>query len=162
VPVSALKHLDMVAVSAAYKAGASVRALARQHGVSHTVIHRRLIKAGVEMRPVGGPKGMTVPEAVQEAVADAYEEGVPMAEIVAQFGVGDETVRRIADEAGIPRRTAGGQPRLDHDKIAELNGQGWPPTSIAILVGGAPRHVRFILRQQARQAAETEQVTAAN
>ncbi|MET8006315.1 helix-turn-helix domain-containing protein [Nonomuraea glycinis] len=159
--MSVLKQVDVAAVVTAYQDGASVRALAKQHDVSHTVIHRRLIKAGVEMRPVGGPTGMTVPESVREAVADAYKDGVPMADIVAQFEVCDETVRRIADEAEIPRRTVGGQPRLDRDKIAELSGQGWPADAIAILVGGAPRHVRFILRQQARQAEAEQQVTAA-
>ncbi|MCA2230332.1 helix-turn-helix domain-containing protein [Nonomuraea aurantiaca] len=105
------------ALADAYQGGASVRDLARQHGLSHTTIHRKL-EGRVVMRKVGGPVGIQIPKEVQDAVAKAYADDMPMADIVAAFEVCDETVRRIADAAGIPP-TQGGRaeaPGPRHDR----------------------------------------------
>lgn len=140
----------MQALVEAYSAGASIRALARQHGVSHAAIHRRL-RGRVAMRPVGGRSGGNfIPQEVRDAVAGAYARNMPMADIIAQFGVCDETVRRFADEAGIPRRPVGGRTRLDAGMIATLAGQGWPPEAIAVLLGCRPSRVRKILADLAQ------------
>ncbi|MFI6536641.1 helix-turn-helix domain-containing protein [Nonomuraea sp. NPDC050547] len=152
------RRLQPQALADAYRAGASVRELAQQHGVSHTTIHRRL-KGWVVMRKVGGPVGFQSPQEVQEAVAAAYANDVPMADIVDQFGVCDETVRRIAEAAGIPRRKPGGRTRLDHVQIADLADLGWPPDAIAELVQSSPSYIRSIL---AAPPAEDDQKSGAD
>ncbi|WP_433513729.1 hypothetical protein ACQP2T_60970 [Nonomuraea sp. CA-143628] len=131
----------------AYEAGASIRALARDYKASHTAIQRRL-KGRVVMRPVGGRTGGNlIPQQVRDKIAAAYAEDVQMADIMAEFDVCDETVRRLADEAGIPRRPVGGQQRLDPAQIAALSSQGWPPEAIAVLLSASPSRVRAILRE---------------
>ncbi|MEV0996886.1 hypothetical protein [Nonomuraea sp. NPDC050202] len=137
----------MDALVKAYEAGASVRSMAAQFGVSHAAIHRKL-KGRVTMRPVGGRTGtQLIPQEKRDKIAEAYAGDAAMADIMAEFGVCDETVRRIADEAGIPRRPVGGQQRLDHAQIVELDSQEWPPEAIAVLTGASPSRVRAILRE---------------
>ncbi|TMR97304.1 helix-turn-helix domain-containing protein [Nonomuraea basaltis] len=150
----------MDALVKAYEAGTSIRKLAAQLGVSHTAIHRKL-KGRVVMRPIGGRAGGNlIPQEVRDKVADAYARDVPMADIMAEFDVCDETVRRIADEAGIPRRPVGGRQRLDPAQIAELSRQEWPPDAIAVLVGASPSRVRTILRDLAEDFAEMSEADA--
>ncbi|MGA4995815.1 helix-turn-helix domain-containing protein [Nonomuraea bangladeshensis] len=150
----ARKQLNVDALVKAYEAGASVRALAAHAGVSHAAIHRTL-KGRTKMRPVGGRTGsQLIPQETRDKIAAAYEADTPMADIIATFGVCDETVRRIADEAEIPRRPVGGQQRLDRDQIAELGRQDWPAEAIAVLVGASPSRVRTILRELAERPAE--------
>ncbi|MEU6712933.1 hypothetical protein ABZ897_15745 [Nonomuraea sp. NPDC046802] len=156
------KQLNGDALAAAYEAGASVRSLAAQNGVSHTAIHRKL-KGRVTMRPVGGRAGSSlIPQEKRDKIAEAYASNVSMADIMTEFDVCDETVRRIADEAGIPRRPVGGRQRLDHAQIAELSSQEWPPEAIAVLVGGSPSHIRKVLRELADEDPAGEAETDGN
>ncbi|MEU4703372.1 helix-turn-helix domain-containing protein [Nonomuraea dietziae] len=151
------KQIDMPAVVRAYQRGESVRTIAQDHGVSHTVIHRRLIKAGVERRPVGGVSGLDFPDEVLKEISDAYEQGELMADLVARYGICDETVRRIAEDAGVPRRSRGAQRRIDRDAVADLDAQGWPPDAIALLVDGSKAQVNKILRTLHEESALAEQ-----
>ncbi|MEU4231078.1 hypothetical protein AB0F17_42875 [Nonomuraea sp. NPDC026600] len=156
----ARKHIDVGELVKAYEAGASIRALARDYEASHTAIQRRL-KGRVVMRPVGGRAGGNlIPQQVRDKIAAAYAEDAPMADIMAEFDVCDETVRRFADEAGIPRRPVGGQQRLDPDQIVELSSQGWPPDAIAVLLDASPSRVRAILRELREEPAEVSEADA--
>ncbi|GAA4209304.1 hypothetical protein GCM10022252_75600 [Streptosporangium oxazolinicum] len=139
------KPLDEAAVIRGYKAGASVRALAAQHGVSYTLIHRRLVAAGVKTRRVGGVAGVRAPRAVQNAIVRDYVGGALMADIVATYGLSDVTVRKIVAAAGKPIRQQGAQQTLDRGVIRRLDGQGWPAVAIAMLMKASASHVRRIL-----------------
>jgi len=44
-----------------YESGKTLDALARQEGVSHTTIHRALLRVGTEMRSRGNPKRKSQP-----------------------------------------------------------------------------------------------------
>ncbi len=46
-------ELDEAVISRGYAAGASIRTLATEHGVAYGTMHRRLLAAGVELRPRG-------------------------------------------------------------------------------------------------------------
>lgn len=151
------KKLNLGELVKAYSGGASVRALAGQAGVSHMAIHRKL-KGHVVMRPVGGRSGDTfIPADARGKIADAYASDWPMADIMAEYGVCDETVRRIADEAGVPRRSVGGRQRLDVAQIAELSSQEWPTEAITVLLGASPSRIRTILRELAEEPAEASE-----
>ncbi|SDH67311.1 hypothetical protein SAMN05421505_12028 [Sinosporangium album] len=145
--MTARKPLDVPALAAAYTAGASIRALARRHGVSPVVIHRRLRGARVQMRPVGGPPGGKTPPKVRQDIADGYAAGTPMADLVARYRLSDQTIREIAAAAGVPLRLPGARKRLDRAAIVSLDGQGWPADAIAVMVGGSVHQVRKILRE---------------
>lgn len=139
------KPLPEALLISQYMAGASVRALAACHGVSYTLIHRRLVATGVQTRSVGGLPGLRAPKQVQAVIVKAYERGDLMADIVAAYGLSDVTIRRIVLAAGKPLRSPGAQQILDYDVIKRLDEQGWPAVAIAILVGASASHVRRIL-----------------
>jgi hypothetical protein len=48
-----LTDAQLAKLVADYDAGASLRELGERHGRHHTVIRRVLLKAGVELRPMG-------------------------------------------------------------------------------------------------------------
>ncbi|MFG1976996.1 hypothetical protein ACGFJC_47355 [Nonomuraea fuscirosea] len=129
------------------KEGWSIRRIAGEVGVSHAAVHRLLSSRRVERRPVGGPAGPTIAEERRQELLQAYQDGMPLHEMRAVFRVSDKTVKRLAEEAGLPARERGGPRVHDWEQIEQLHAQGWPSDAIAVLLGAAEGHVRHILRE---------------
>jgi DNA invertase Pin-like site-specific DNA recombinase len=89
-------------VVAAYKAGATARSIARQHGVSNTALVQFLRDAGV---PIGR---QPLTEAQLAQIVDLYEQGASTYEIERATGTPKSTVGRALNEAGTQMRPRGG------------------------------------------------------
>ncbi|WP_433357760.1 helix-turn-helix domain-containing protein (plasmid) [Microtetraspora malaysiensis] len=124
-----------------YRSGRSIRQIAAVDGRSHGSIHRILRRERVRVRAAA------IPRRVRAAVAAAYAGGETVARICARFRVAPDSVRRIAEEYGVPLRASGARRWVDRDLIARLAGEGWPPPAVALLTGYSPRHVRRVIGQ---------------
>lgn len=81
--------MDVDAIIARYRQGASMLTLADQHHTSRHTIRRILHAAGEPIRPTGRPR-LNVSS---EAIAELYEAGVSFAEISTRFGIHPDAAR---------------------------------------------------------------------
>ncbi|MET7335924.1 helix-turn-helix domain-containing protein [Nonomuraea sp. NPDC005650] len=128
--------------------GMSTRRIAARVGVSHTAVHRLLKREQVERRPVGGVAGLQVSEGRRQELMEAYQAGMPLHDMRAAFRASDKTIKKVAQDAGLPARERGGPRVHDWDQIEQLHLQGWPAPAIAELLHAGEGHVRHILREQ--------------
>ncbi|MGW0486171.1 helix-turn-helix domain-containing protein [Nonomuraea sp. NPDC003214] len=131
-------------LASAYTGGRSIRDLAAAHGCSQKTVFDMLVEAGVVRRPDAG-RSQPLPEDKRQQLVAAYRAGVAIAEIVAQFGVSDVTARRIAADAGLPRRRPASRRRLNYRRIRSMAARGKSPAAIAAAVGSSPAYIRALL-----------------
>jgi len=104
-------RVDVEAMAADYRAGATIAEVAERHGLSYATAHRRLHAAGVAIRPGGaqpGRPGGRGPARVDVAAAAAdYRAGASIAAIADRQGVSYWAVRRRLRAAGVALRPPG-------------------------------------------------------
>ena len=86
-----------------YKAGDSIRALSREHGVSRSRLSELLQDEGVSLREQGIDPGAS------EKAVRLYESGLTIREVVDQVGYSYGTIRTVLHEQGVALRA--GAPR---------------------------------------------------
>lgn len=74
-----------------YRAGASLPQLAAEEGVAYTTVRKKLIAAGVEMRPVGGRRKYD-----HEAVRALRAKGLTYGQIQIKLGIHRGWAHQIA------------------------------------------------------------------
>jgi lambda repressor-like predicted transcriptional regulator len=129
-----------------YDSGMSIRQVAVACGCSPKTAHRRLIAAGVTLRPAGGVKGrrparepLTAEE--EQAAADVYSGGQPsLHKLGTDYGVSGDTMARRLRARGVeirPRgRTAASRPPAGPPPdVLRLHHEGMPPRDIAAELG---------------------------
>ncbi|GAA3707321.1 hypothetical protein GCM10022204_26530 [Microlunatus aurantiacus] len=96
--------MDVDAIIARYRQGASMLTLADQHHTSRHTIRRILHAAGEPIRPTGRPR-LAVSS---EAIAKLYEAGVSFEEISTRLGIHPDAARtryhEIRSQRGLTRR----------------------------------------------------------
>lgn len=90
-----------------YEQGASLRELAREHRMSHESVRRRLISAGVSMRPRGEPRAYALSEATYEQLRKEYEGGSTIAEMASKWAVSRDALRSALARAEVKMRPPG-------------------------------------------------------
>jgi len=104
--------LPVGTMTAEYMAGLSLRDLARKYKVGRRTVTRRLIAAGVALRPAKSVAGKhTLPLPVVEIVGH-YARGSSMATIAKMFGVAKRTIDVRLKAAGVHMRPRNHRPRL--------------------------------------------------
>ena len=96
---------DDAELVAAYAAGRTVDELVAACGLSYRETRRRLIDAGVTMRP---QQRQTRP--APPGLVEAYRSGLSIRATGAQFGVSYNVTRRMLLQAGIGLRSRGAAP----------------------------------------------------
>lgn len=129
-----------------YRSGKSIREVAVACGCSPKTVHRRLIAAGITLRPAGGVKGRRparVPLTAEEeqAAAHVYSDGQPsLHKLGTDYGVSGDTMGRRLRARGVeirPRgRTAASRPPAGPPPdVLRLHHEGMPPRDIAAELG---------------------------
>jgi len=97
-----------------YRAGETCLAIAAAGGVSRSVVHNRLRRAGVELRWGGEARRYERLDLPLGRIIERYRAGETTTAIGRSLGVSDEVVRRRLIKAGVERRRSGvakgGQP----------------------------------------------------
>jgi hypothetical protein len=93
-------------MAARYAAGEVVREIARAEGVRRGTVLAAARRAGLEIRPSGGPR--QTPTHVYERALRAYAAGEPMAAVAAEAGVHVGTLAYWCRRDGLPPRGPGG------------------------------------------------------
>jgi transposase-like protein len=110
-------------VAEGYRAGASVTALAEQHGVSASTICRVLDRAGVPRRSRG--RRVTGLRGREHEVAEAFSAGATIDELAERFGCSSKPVNDALNRAGVQRRNGGPRRRrlagIEADIAASYN-----------------------------------------
>jgi uncharacterized protein (DUF433 family) len=135
-------------VAAAYRAGATVEALAGQYGVSLSTVCRALDRAG-QPRRQQGRRESGVPGSEAEIVA-AYRAGATIAEIAKRFECSTKPVRDALVRAGVERRGPG-RPRSvagQEEAIAAAYEAGATTTELAALHNVSHRLIARICQEQ--------------
>ena len=125
-----------------YDSGMSVRQVAVACGCSPKTAHRRLIAAGITLRPAGGVKGRRparVPLTAEEeqAAAHVYSDGQPsLHNLGTDYGVSGDTMGRRLRARGVEirprgRTAASGPPAGPSPDVLRLHHEGMPPRDIA-------------------------------
>lgn len=106
-----LTDAELAKLVADYNAGASLRQLADENGTHHTVIRRALLKAGVQLRPMG-QRRMPVPDV--RRIARDYQRGMTLLALQAKYGIKRDTITRNLREQGVQIRPRGQRRRTTH------------------------------------------------
>jgi transposase-like protein len=93
-------------MAARYAAGDVVREIARAEGVRRGTVLAAARRAGIEIRPSGGPR--RTPTHVHERALRAYAAGEPMVAVAAEAGVHVGTLAYWCRRDGLPPRGPGG------------------------------------------------------
>lgn len=95
----------------AYEGGASIAALAEQHGTSAGRVRLILLERGTVLRPRGGNtrKADPVRQDTAKKVAAEYAKGVSLADLAASRGVSATTARNLVLAGGGTLRARGGR-----------------------------------------------------
>lgn len=81
-----------------YAAGVSIEKLARFYGVTPQTLRLRMAECGIV------PSGNVIPADICEKVVAAYQSGALQREIAQEFGVGLNSITRIIERSGMPKR----------------------------------------------------------
>lgn len=100
------KSLDTDQVTALYAEHRSIERVAELLGTSSAAIRYQLQRAGVTLR-APGDNGARIPDDVRQAAVDAYRAGVSPVKIRNQYAIGETTLLRWIQQAGVTRRTPG-------------------------------------------------------
>ena len=96
---SALDTIDTL--KRRYEQGASLRELARDFKMSHESVRRRLIGAGVRMRPRGEPRAYALDEDTYAQLRKEYEGGMTIAEMANKWHVSRDALRSALARAKV-------------------------------------------------------------
>ena len=94
-------------VAGAYRAGATILALAERYECSAASIRAVLEDQGVDMR-TRGPRSPLAGR--EDEVAAAYREGATIRELAARFGANARTVSKVLADRGVGARRPGRKP----------------------------------------------------
>ena len=100
------KALDPEQITRLYAEHRSIERVAELLDTSSAAIRYQLGKAGVQLRALGD-HGARIPDDVRQAAIDAYRAGVSPAKIRHQYAIGETTLLRWIQQAGVTRRTPG-------------------------------------------------------
>jgi DNA-binding transcriptional regulator LsrR (DeoR family) len=90
-----------------YQAGETIKTLAAQFGMHHRTVRKRLLEAGLELRP----SRMLSDHQIQQAKVLYEQEGWTTHRIGTEFGVSHNTIRRHLHHLGVMLRPMGRPPR---------------------------------------------------
>lgn len=112
------KNSELAALAARiYEETGSGNKVASRLNVSHSTAYRLLRAAGVALPDKHGPevqaKKRKLAPVQGRAAAKQYASGVPMREIMAEFGVGSWAIKSAVRECGVPMRGVGGRIKDD-------------------------------------------------
>ena len=100
--ISVARNLPVTQIISEYESGLSFSYLGKKYGVSDMTIKRRLVKAGVQLRPRGSSiarlKKIELP--VDQIWFD-YESGMSIRKLAEKYGVSQKTIKRRLREAGV-------------------------------------------------------------
>jgi len=91
-------------IAIAYKEGETAQKLARRYGVTGPTIKKALQESGVDVRSYSEAQGGLTDDKIRELI-DLYKEGWNTVQLAENYGIGDGTVGRYLDRAGVQKRT---------------------------------------------------------
>jgi transposase-like protein len=136
-------------VADAYRAGATVTALATLHGVSASTICRVLDRAGVPRRSRG--KRVSGVPGREADVAGAYQAGATIQEIADRYGCSTKPINDALTRAGVTRRPPGRRRRQLgglEPAIAAAYAAGATLAELGREHGVSPKVIADVLEQQ--------------
>lgn len=100
-----------------YLLGESLRQLANAFGMSHESVRRRLLRAGVTLRPRGEPRAYALGEETYPELRRAYESGMTIAQMAVRWEVSRDAMRSALQRAGVTLRKPGRRRSVEPDEI---------------------------------------------
>ena len=93
-----LSDAEVVALAMEYRAGSTLKELARSHGVHHQTVAAHLRRLAVPLRRQG------IPDDAMADVVRLYSDGWSLARLGSKYGCDGETVRQAVLRSGIKTR----------------------------------------------------------
>jgi DNA-directed RNA polymerase specialized sigma24 family protein len=91
-------------IAKAYKKGETAQQLAKKYGVTDPTIKKALLEMAIDVRSYSEAQGGLKDAEIEELI-DLYKEGWNTVRLAEKYGIGDGTVGRYLDRAGVQKRT---------------------------------------------------------
>ena len=129
-----LVPIDSYRASEEYRSGLSIRACARNQGVSEARMRKALVEAGVEIREPNDQQMRGRHDA--DAIVAMYKDGKGISSIARAFEANPHTIRRILVRSGVYTPSRDKRNRIDPEReqrIIDLLLAGEPKTRVAFI-----------------------------
>lgn len=132
-----------------YARGGTRLGIADQLGTTITTVNKVLRENGIALRP---PKEPFFTDEAAAAVASRYRAGARIADLAAEFGCTELTVRRVLDKQGVQRRDDRGRARhfteAEYAAMAEMAEAGKSQNQIAKALNSGVSTIQLAMRQR--------------